>query len=117
MDKMLLPRLPLQKSQWAPQAAATVALLWALYPGNPYGYYILLRILCCAVFASFCFRAMGQKLPGWAWTFGVTAYIYNPIFPVHLTRDIWSVLNIATIILAWASTVVLKPPQKHDEQN
>lgn len=26
-------------------------LLWALYPENPYGYYVLLRLVCCPIFA------------------------------------------------------------------
>lgn len=27
---------------------------------------------------------------------GATALLYNPILPIHLTRQIWSVLNLAT---------------------
>ena len=27
------------KRNWLPQAVAVVMLLWALYPGNPSGYY------------------------------------------------------------------------------
>ena len=26
-------------------------LFWALWPHNPYGYYVLLRWICCAAFA------------------------------------------------------------------
>ena len=36
---------------------------------------------------------------GWVWILGVTAVIYNPIVRVHLTREIWSVVNIATIAM------------------
>jgi len=95
----------LPKSCWVPQSIATGALLWALYPGNPYGYYILLRFLCCGIFIYFCISAIDDKRHGLAWTFAFTALIYNPVFRIHLTRPIWSVLNIATIILAWASAI------------
>jgi hypothetical protein len=39
------------KQIWLPQVFASGMLLWALNPDNPYGYYILLRWVCCAVFA------------------------------------------------------------------
>lgn len=86
-------------------------LLWALNPGNPYGYYILLRIVCCAVFAYLALQAVTQNQEGWVWVLSVTAIIYNPILRVHLTREIWAVVNIATIVVALWSIAVLK--RKH----
>lgn len=32
------------------------------------------------------------------WLLGITALLYNPIFPVHLNRALWSVVNIVTVI-------------------
>lgn len=100
------------KYTWIPQAIATLMLLWALYPGNPYGYYILLRVICCAVFAFLAFRAFALDKVNWIWILGVTAFIYNPVFRVHLTREIWSVVNIATILIAIVSIFVLKEQTK-----
>ena len=38
----------------------------------------------------------------WAWAWGVVAGIYNPIFPVHANREIWSIVNVVTIaVAAW----------------
>ncbi len=96
------------KRIWIPQAIVAPMLLWALYPENPYGYYILLRWICCAAFAYLAFEAYEQENQGWVWTLGVTAAIYNPIIPVHLTREIWSVINIATVVVAIASIFVLR---------
>ena len=48
-----------------------------------------------------------QEKQGWVWLLGVTAGIYNPILRVHLTREIWSVVNVATILLAGTSIFVL----------
>lgn len=83
-------------------------LLWALNPANPYGYYILLRWVCCAAFAYLAIQALAQKKHDWVWVLGVIAAIYNPLIRVHLTREIWSVANVATIVVVVASIFVLK---------
>ena len=93
---------------WIPQAIAVVMLLWALNPENPYGYYILLRWVCCAAFAYLAIKAFAQEKEGWVWVLGVTAVVYNPVIRIHLTREIWSVINVVTIIVAAISVVVLK---------
>ena len=96
------------KRVWIPQAIVTPFLLWAFYPDNPYGYYILLRWICCAVFGFLLVQALAQKKKGWVWTLGVTIIIYNPLFRIYLTREIWSVINLITIGVAWGSAYVLK---------
>ena len=83
-------------------------LLWALNPENPYGYYIFLRLVCCGIFAYLAFWAFENGHQGWVWVMGITAAVYNPIIRVHLTREIWSVINVATIGIAVASIVALK---------
>ena len=104
------------KRIFVPQLLASVMLLWALNPENPYGYYILLRIVCCAVFAYLAFHAASQNLQGGAWVLGVTAVIYNPIFRIHLTREIWSVVNIVTIAIAlWSISVLKRETETKDE--
>lgn len=95
------------KRIWIPQVAVCAMLLWALNPANPYGYYILLRWVCCAVFAYLAVQSVKRKNEGWAWILGVTAAVYNPIVPVRLDRDTWSVVNLATIAIAAVSVVVL----------
>lgn len=96
------------KRIWIPQAIAAVMLLWAMNPENPYGYYNLLRVVCCAVFAYLAIQAASDEKHGWVWVLGVTAVIYNPIIPIHLTREIWSVVNVVTIIVAGISVVGLR---------
>lgn len=99
---------------WIPQLIASVMLLWALNPDNPYGYYILLRWVCCAVFSYLAFQALAQEQQGWVWVLGVTAVIYNPIIRVHLSREVWSVINIVTIGIAVSSIVAIKLKGKKD---
>jgi len=93
---------------YIPQVIVSIMLLWALYPGNPYGYYVLLRWVCCGVFAYLAIQALNQEKQEWVWILAITAIIYNPIFRVHLGRDIWSVVNVATIGVAIASVFSLK---------
>jgi len=100
------------KRIWIPQVIVCAMLLWALNPANPYGYYTLLRWVCCGVFGFLAFKAFDLKMQGLTWVLGITALVYNPIFPVHLTRAIWSAANIATIIIAVASIIYLKKGEK-----
>ena len=87
-------------------------LLWALNPDNPYGYYILLRFVCCAAFAYLTLQALAQGKEGWPWILGVIAAVYNPFIRVPLNRELWSVVNVVTIGIAVASIFVLKSPMR-----
>jgi hypothetical protein len=89
-------------------------LLWALNPENPYEYYILLRWVCCGIFVYLAFRGFEQGHQGWVWVLGITAVVYNPILRVHLTREIWSVVNVVTIGIASASVFALNRTRKSE---
>ena len=93
---------------WVPQCIVSLMLLWALNPDNPYGYYILLRIACCAVFAYLARKAFHLERQGWVWILGIMAVVYNPIIPVHLTREIWALVNVLTIGIAVASIFAIR---------
>jgi hypothetical protein len=99
---------------WVPQLIAGVMLAWALNPHNPYGYYILLRWVCCAVFAYLAFQALAQEQQSCVWVLAMTAVVYNPIIRIHLTREIWSVLNAITIGIAVTSIFTVKLRGKND---
>ena len=104
------------KRIWIPQAIVIPLLLWALNHDNPYGYYILLRWITCACFAYLAVHALALEKTGWVWTLGVTAVVYNPLLRIHLTREIWSVVNVATIVVAVASIFVLANPKQEDKE-
>ena len=80
-----------------PHALVVGLLLWALVPSNPYGYYSVMRWILCATFIYLAVRSHEQQRHTWVWVWGVSAGIYNPIFPVHATREFWSLVNIVTI--------------------
>ena len=94
-----------------PVIVVTMMLLWALYPENPYGYYILLRLVCCSAMAYLAMQALSCKKQGWVWILAVTALVYNPVFRIHLNRSLWSVINIVTIAIAWAGAYSLNSNQ------
>jgi FtsH-binding integral membrane protein len=98
----------MKKQLWIPQIICIIMLLWALNPDNPYAYYILLRWVCCGVFAYIAFQSFEQKKQGWGWALGITALIYNPFFRVHLNRELWSVINVVTIGMAVVSIFAFK---------
>jgi len=92
-----------------PQIIVILMLLWALYPHNPYGYYTLLRLVCCGCFGFLVYAAVVEKMAAWAWLLGITVLIYNPFVPVHLTRNIWAIINLITIGVAIASIWAFSP--------
>lgn len=73
---------------------AAVLLAAAIFPW-PYGYYQALRLI---VFASGIYCGIEAKSAGeekLAYGLWITALVFNPVFPVHLTREIWMPINLA----------------------
>lgn len=63
----------------------------------PYGYYVLLRIAvfgCCVYFAI---HEIRRRRSFWAFLLVTTAITYNPLVLFRLDRELWSVINLATI--------------------
>lgn len=77
-----------------------LAVAIALVPSLPYGYYGVMRWLVCGACAWLALTSYRNGHEQWAWCWGVLAGIYNPIFPVHATRAIWSLVNVTTIVVA-----------------
>jgi len=76
---------------WAIPAAMLIIALAPL----PYGYYTLLRIVVCgaAAFLAWQTYTLEGQITGWVVLLGLIAALFNPIFPVHLTRDIWRIID------------------------
>lgn len=85
------------------EVIAIVMLLWALVPVNPYGYYIVLRFAICSISIYLGYRARELQKSIWFWLLVILAIVYNPLVRIHLTREVWSLVNVAAIVLfAWA---------------
>ena len=80
--------------------ASIIMLLLAIPKGLfPYGYYNLLRLVVCGTGAFLAVISYKGKNTAWAWTMGIIAFIFNPIFPMHLGKEIWVIIDIAIAII------------------
>ena len=95
-----------------PSIIAAVMLLGALAEW-PYGYYQLLRFVVCGASVFVAFKAYEwQKI--WAvWMFGFIALLFNPLIPIHLTREIWQPIDFVCAILFIVMTFVLKKSEEN----
>ena len=94
---------------WALIRVATACILFAAPLGFSWGVYVLLRGIASPVLAYSALIASSVRREGWAWTFGVLALLFNPIFPVHLGRGLWAIVDFVTAgILLW-SVFSLRP--------
>ena len=77
-----------------------VLLLLALLPW-PYGFYTFLRLSVCLVCSWLAYEQWkhDDAVSGWVVGLSTVALLYNPLLPVHLSREIWMVLNIGSAVL------------------
>jgi hypothetical protein len=63
----------------------------------PYGYYMLLRVVvaAAALLVAGLIYQQAKSFTVWFGLFLIVAIIFNPILPLHLTRGVWSILNVA----------------------
>jgi hypothetical protein len=76
-----------------------VALLAGIPSIWPYGYYTLLRIITSVVCGILAYTAMKTNNKPSSVILWVTVFIYNPIVPLHLGKEIWIIVNLATVAL------------------
>ena len=97
-----------------PSLAATVLLIAAVAE-RPYGYYVLLRWATCAAAIFVAYKAYVWKGIWAVWLFGFVAVLFNPLFRIHLTRDIWRPVDVVTAAAFVAAAFVLRQPHGHGE--
>ncbi len=72
----------------------------------PYGYYTLLRLVVCLTCAFLAFQEWktDETIKPWVVVLGLVAILFNPVIPVHLTKGIWAVLDLASaavLVVYW----------------
>lgn len=77
-----------------------VALLIALAP-LPYGYYTLMRIVVCgaAAFIAYSVYQRQGKVSVWVLVMGGMVLLFNPLIPIHLSREIWAPIDVISALL------------------
>jgi TonB family protein len=88
---------------------AAAMLVSAAVEKHPYSFYMLLRWICCAIFAWSAFIAHAKDRPFWAWGFGALAVLYNPIVLVHLSRSTWINVNWFTVGVIIVAAIAFLP--------
>lgn len=91
-------------------------LLLLLTPFSwPYGYYTFLRIALTISAALICYWHMTnpqKKYVLWGIIFGLLALLYNPVIPVHLLKQTWFPINIATALIYIGNIIFLLKIEK-----
>jgi hypothetical protein len=93
---------------WIAHLVPGIMLVFAFDATNPYGYYILLRFVCCAAFVLLAVDYLKSDChPAWIWSFGFVALLYNPILKIPLDRESWEIANVCTLGLLGGSMLRL----------
>jgi len=94
-----------------PAVIVAIMLLVAIAP-LPYVYYQFLRWVTCGIAIFMAIQAYRWKRIWAVWLFGLVAVLFNPIAPIHLTKEIWRPINAACSVLFITSVFVLRGPAK-----
>lgn len=80
----------------------------------PYGYYTLLRLVACGVFAFAAFVAFAKAASHLAWLYVLLALVFNPIIKVYLSKGSWTLIDLGAglllVVTARFLTVENSPP-------
>ncbi|MEK7552877.1 MAG: DUF6804 family protein [Patescibacteria group bacterium] len=87
---------------------ATVLLFLAVADGWPYGFFTLLRFVVCASTIFLAWRSYKTNKTNWSWAFVFVAILFNPLIPVHLSRDTWVIIDIVVGLFLTASLFFFK---------
>lgn len=82
---------------------------------HPYSYYILLRWVVCGTSAYGAFKSAELGKSVWAWVLGIIALLFNPIIPVHLSREIWAPINIMAALIFVVSIFTIRTGKYDDK--
>lgn len=94
---------------------AMVMLLLALAPW-PYGYFMLLRWVVAITAGLLVYTAHQTEGNAWVVVGVIVLILYNPIAPVHLSRDIWPILDVVTAFVFGAAFFIGKSVRIKNEQ-
>ena len=75
-----------------------VAFLFLAVLPLPYGYYTLLRLIACAVFAWAAYVTFENKESILPWIFIVLALLFNPIIKIYLAKETWAAIDLCSAI-------------------
>lgn len=69
-------------------------LLFLCLLDMPYGYYQLVRFMAMISFGFLAVKSYARKDEKFAFTYGILAILFQPIFKISLGRDIWNIIDV-----------------------
>lgn len=91
------------------------ALLVAILP-LPYGYYQVLRIVVTGYASYLCYLHYRRELQYWPWILAFIAVLYNPFYPIFMSKGFHSLLNIAVSALMVFEQNTFRPVKRSHER-
>ncbi len=72
---------------------------FAIPRGMPYDYFVVLRLVNFAIF-GFLSYTVRKRYETWMIILGGLALLFNPFIPLHVSKSVWIVLDIGTVLVA-----------------
>ena len=91
-----------------PVIISIIMLLLAIPSGWPYGYYTLLRFIVCGTSVYLALFAYEHKKQVWLWLMGFITLLFNPLIPVHLNKESWTVIDLLVALIMLSSIFIFK---------
>ncbi len=85
----------------------SIVLLVIAFAQNPYSYYITMRWFITIFSLVTIFNALKEDYKIIIYLNCAIPIVYNPILPIHLTRSIWEIINIVTILILILNIVLV----------
>ena len=79
---------------------AVVALVAAIPPVWPYGFYVLLRLVVTAV-SIYAIVVLGTSRPVDTICLAFVGLLFNPLIPVELPKALWSIIDLGVAVFLW----------------
>jgi len=96
------------------QLLISIAVVTTGLLNMPYGYYVLLKIVLCAVLLRQAFLHFEANNLLWI-SLLAAAVLYNPVFQIHLgSKVMWSISNIATVLFIAHSLRLINSRRKNE---
>lgn len=65
----------------------------------PYGFYMFMRVVVCGISLYLAYFSKRDGKEQWMVVMVLIALLFNPIFPVHLTKEIWGIIDFAAAVI------------------
>lgn len=82
---------------------SSLLLLLAIPSFWPYGYYVFLRWVIFITSLVLVVKFYESDLQTWSLIFGAVSFLFNPIFPIHMVKSSWVVVDFIVAILFFSS--------------